>query len=90
MGFTVDDPEEFPMDGAVIVRGDNDVIGNICSCRYSQALEKPFGMALVDESLSGKGSKLEFFQDGMNIKDRIRATVCDTPFYDPRGLKLKA
>ncbi len=90
VGFTVDDSEKVPGDGAVIVAGQNDVIGNICSCRKSEILGKAFGMALVDESLCDIGSKLEFFEDGMDINDRILATVCKTPFYDPKGLKQKA
>ncbi len=90
VGFTVNDPAKVPRDGAVIVAGQKDVIGNICSCRKSETIGKAFGMALVDESLSGIGSRLEFFEDGMDINDRILATVCKTPFYDPKGLKQKA
>ena len=90
VGFTVDDPEKVPGDGAVIVAGQNDVIGNICSCRKSETFQKAFGMAIVDESLSSIGSRLEFFEDGMDINDRVSATVCKTPFYDPKGLKQHA
>ncbi|MCP4669869.1 MAG: hypothetical protein GY857_01060 [Desulfobacula sp.] len=70
--------------------GQNDIIGNICSCRKSETFKKAFGMALVDESLSSIGSRLEFFEDGMDINDRVSATVCKTPFYDPKGLKQNA
>ena len=86
-GFTMDDDVKVPGDGAVIVAHKNDVIGNICSCRYSETLGKAVGLALVEASLSEIGSTLELFEDGMDIKERVKATVCKTPFYDPNGLK---
>lgn len=89
VGFTVDDKGKIPGDGAVIVAGENDVIGNVCSCRYSEALGKAIGMALVEETLAQVGSTLDLFEDGMDVKDRVKATVCPTPFYDPDGLKQK-
>ena len=89
VGFTIDDDAEVPGDGAVIVADKNDVVGNICSCRYSETLGKAFGLALVEEALSEIGSTLELFEDGMDVKDRVKAIVCKTPFYDPHGLKQR-
>ena len=88
-GFTIDDDAKVPGDGAVIVANESDVIGNVCSCRYSETLGKAVGLALVEETLSQVGSTLELFEDGMDTKDRIKAIVCKTPFYDPDGLKQK-
>ena len=87
VGFTVDEDARVLRDGAVIVARENDVIGHICSCRYSEALGKAFGLALVEDTWSQIGSTLECFEDGMEVKDRIKATVCKVPFYDPDGLK---
>jgi sarcosine oxidase subunit alpha len=45
-------------------------------------------MALVESQLADKGTRLEIFEDECNGV-RLYARVIDTPFYDPKGERMK-
>ncbi len=75
-----------PRDGSIIV--DERIRGWVCIARYSHALGKSIGMALVDQSLAAEGTPLEIFEDGCGGKLRL-AHVVQLPFYDPQGLRMR-
>ncbi|MGD8983067.1 MAG: glycine cleavage T C-terminal barrel domain-containing protein, partial [Desulfobacteraceae bacterium] len=73
-------------DGAIVV--DSEIRGHVCTGRYSWALKKSIGLALVEDHLSELGTRLAIFEEGMG-KNRLYARVVPTPFYDPEGNRLK-
>ena len=86
VGIQMDDPRKIPGDGAIIV--DETIRGFVCTARYSFCLQRGIGLALVDRPLSAAGTELSIFQENMG-SDRFKATVVETPFYDPEGRRLK-
>ncbi len=94
VAFTMQNPQETPTDGSIVVAG-GVVKGRICSSRYSAALGQSIGMALVDPDLALIGGALEIYTDG-KIEQKeakavttVKATIVPTPFYDPKGLRLR-
>ncbi len=67
---------------------DDAVRGHICTVRYSHALGRSIGLALVDAPLAKVGTPLKIFQEGMGSQ-RFTATVVPTPFYDPDGKRQR-
>ena len=87
VGFRMADPSAPPpKDGSAIV--DRRIRGYVCTARYSFTLKEPVGLALVDDALSAKGSSLAIHEDGCGGR-LARAVVTETPFYDPKGLRLR-
>lgn len=86
VGIQMEDASKKPGDGALIV--DDAVRGHICTVRYSHALGRSIGLALVDAPLAKVGTPLKIFQEGMGSQ-RLTATVVPTPFYDPDGKRQR-
>ena len=82
----MEDPSRTPGDGAIVV--DDVILGYVSTARYSEILGESIGLALVDASVAGIGTKLEIFQEGLGA-DRLPATVVPVPFYDPEGHRLR-
>ena len=74
-------------DGAIVVSGDK-ILGYICVSRFSRTLNKAIAMALVHESISMDGAKIDIFEDNCNGKLKF-ARVVPMPFYDPSGERMK-
>lgn len=89
VGFQMDDPSQTPGDGAVIYEGEN-IMGYVCSSRFSRTLGRSIGMALVTQNLAKQGGQLKIYQNDSNKPLRFTATVVPTPFYDPEGNRLKS
>jgi glycine cleavage system aminomethyltransferase T len=88
VGFQVNDSHERPNDGAIIYEGE-DITGYVCTCRYSQVLDKSIGLALVRQEWAQQGSPLKIYQNDSNRPLRFKAVVVPTPFYDPEGKRLR-
>ena len=86
VGIEMERPSRPPKDGAIVV--DSEIRGHVCTGRYSWALKKSIGLALVEDHLSELGTRLAIFEEGMG-KNRLYARVVPTPFYDPEGNRLK-
>ncbi len=87
VGFKMEDPEAAaPRDGSPVV--DGKIRGYVCTSRHSYTLNEPVGLALVEESLSAKGTRLDIYEDDCN-GTLIHAVVSPTPFYDPKGERLR-
>jgi sarcosine oxidase subunit alpha len=86
VGFKLDNPEQVPRDGAIIV--DSKIRGRVCIARFSFTLKESIGMALVEDELAEKGAKLDIYEDGCDGQ-LIHATVTSMPFYDPEGKRMR-
>ncbi|MFZ7126200.1 MAG: FAD-dependent oxidoreductase [Desulfobacterales bacterium] len=87
VGFRMEDPSTpAPKDGSPIV--DRKIRGYVCSSRYSYTLKEPVGLALVDADLAVPGTQLGIYEDGCAGR-LIHAVVSATPFYDPKGERLR-
>ena len=87
VGFKLEDSTAAaPRDGSPIV--DGKIRGYVCTSRYSHTLKEPVGLALVEENLSAQGTRLAIYEDGCN-GTLIHAVVSPTPFYDPKGERLR-
>ncbi len=69
-------------EGALVV--DDEIRGYVCSSRYSFALKKFIGVALVEEKLATVGARLSIFEEGCKGKS-IHAEVVPMPFYRGNG-----
>ncbi|MFC1815959.1 glycine cleavage T C-terminal barrel domain-containing protein, partial [Thermodesulfobacteriota bacterium] len=87
IGFEMEPGKRPPKDGSIIV--DDKILGHVCTARYSIALEKSIGLALVESSSSEIGSRLNIFEDNCG-GSLLAATVVATPFYDPKGERMKS
>ena len=81
-----DSPDTPPKDGSIIV--DEKIRGYVCTARYSFALGEPIGLALVDDDLSDLDTKLSIYEDECNGRLK-NAVVTATPFYDPKGERMR-
>jgi sarcosine oxidase subunit alpha len=88
-GFRTNDPSRTPGDGSV-VHEENDVVGFVCTSRFSKTMGQSIGMALVRQDLAKEGGQLNIYQNDSNETIRFTATVVPTPFYDPEGKRLKS
>ncbi len=87
VGFRMADPASpAPRDGSIIV--DRKIRGYVCTARYSHTLREPVGLALVDADLAVQGTALGIYEDGCGGR-LAQAVVSPTPFYDPRGERLR-
>ena len=79
-----------PRDGAVVVEGD-EIVGYVCTTRWSEALGWRYGMALVREGVVGRGGRIHIRQEESPGRlESCTATVVPPPFYDPEGRKLRS
>ncbi|RLB38381.1 MAG: glycine cleavage T protein (aminomethyl transferase), partial [Deltaproteobacteria bacterium] len=88
VGLRMEEPSRTPGDGSVINQG-NDVVGYVCSSRYSPTLQQSIAMALVIDELAREGTKVNIYQNDHNRPVRYKATVVRMPFYDPEGKRLR-
>jgi sarcosine oxidase subunit alpha len=86
VGIRMEDDGRPARDGALIV--DSKVRGYVATMRKSFTTGQAVGMALVESQLADKGTRLEIFEDECNGV-RLYARVVDTPFYDPKGERMK-
>jgi sarcosine oxidase subunit alpha len=86
VGIRMEDDTRPARDGALIV--DSKVRGYVATMRKSFTTGEAIGMALVESQLADKGTRLEIFEDECNGV-RLYARVIDTPFYDPKGERMK-
>ena len=86
VGFEMQNPRRTTSDGSIVV--DEKIRGWVCIARFSHALGKSVGMALVDEPLAAEGTLLQIFEDGCGGK-LARAHVVPMPFYDPEGQRMR-
>jgi len=95
LGFIMEDSMDPPPDGSVVVEG-GVVKGRVCSSRYSPALKRSIGMALVDPELAVIGESLDIFTDQPRPGRRLpkvktaKARIVPMPFYDPKGERVRA
>ena len=87
VGIRMEDDERPARDGALIV--DSKVRGYVATMRKSFATGQAVGMALVESQLTAIGTRLDIFEDECNGV-RIHARVVETPFYDPKGERMKS
>lgn len=87
VGFEIDVDQGIPDDGALVYQ-ENTIEGFVCTCRFSSNLGRVIGLALVKEGLIKQGT-LNVYQNFRNNVQRFQARVAKTPFYDPKGLKVK-
>ncbi|MFZ0450715.1 MAG: 2Fe-2S iron-sulfur cluster-binding protein [Desulfatiglandaceae bacterium] len=88
-GFRMDDPGRTPGDGSIVYEGE-EIVGFVCTSRFSKTLEQSIGMAVVRDDLVKEGGRLHIFQYDANNPIRYTATVAPTPFYDREGLRLRS
>ena len=75
-----------PKDGSIIV--DTKIRGYVCTIRFSDTLNEPVGMALVDDDLAKIGTQLNIYEDDCDGQ-LISAKVAGMPFYDVNGKRMK-
>jgi sarcosine oxidase subunit alpha len=78
-----------PADGALVVHRD-DILGYVCTTRYSESLGYRYGLALVQDGSTDRSSSLELFQDLGDGPRRFAALVVPPHFYDPDGARLRS
>lgn len=88
VGFRVDDRTVHPLDGDIVVNGE-EIVGYTCTTRFSETLGWQFGMALVRDSCAIEGSEIRFFQSLGGQRVTYTATVMAPHFYDPEGARLR-
>ena len=79
-----------PRDGALVLdRGE--IVGHVCTTRYSDTLGWQYAMALVREEVAAKGGRLVLQQEeAPGTKVTSMASVVSPHFYDPGGERLRA
>jgi sarcosine oxidase subunit alpha len=82
----VDAASPAPRDGSIIV--DTRFRGYVCTARFSEAVNEPVGMALVEDHLTQIDTPLNIYQDSCDGQ-LLKAKVAPMPFYDPDGKRMK-
>ena len=72
-----------------MVDGDQ-IVGFVCTTRYSEALGWQFGMALVSDHLAVEGGSLDLYERLGSETSRCTATIVPPHFYDPDGERMRA
>ena len=65
---------------------DSKMVGKVTSAVYSPRLEKNIALAMIDSEHSHIGQNVKVHIDG----DVYEATICETPFFDPKKQITKA
>jgi len=86
VGFTLDDAAAgVPKECHLVIEA-GEIAGRVTSIALSPTLGKVIGLALVNPALAKTGQTLSIRIDGGAM---VRATVADTPFYDPQNARQK-
>ena len=73
-----------PQDGDIVVNGE-DIVGYVCTTRFSESLRGQYGMALVNDACAIKGAGNRIMPGtGQASRQDIRRRSCHPHFYDPR------
>lgn len=86
VGIQMEKSDHVPGDGCVIV--DDRVIGYIGTIRRSSFMGAVIGMALVEGSYAGEGTRLAVYEAECQGKLQY-AAVIKVPFYDPKGDRMR-
>jgi sarcosine oxidase subunit alpha len=87
-GFRMNASAGTPGDGSIVYEGE-DIVGFVCTSRFSKTLGQSIGMALVRDDRAKEGQTLHIYQNDSNKPLRFTGTVVPTPFYDPEGTRLR-
>ncbi|MFP4307113.1 MAG: 2Fe-2S iron-sulfur cluster-binding protein [Desulfococcaceae bacterium] len=87
VGIELPGADRAPRDGSPVV--DQRIRGYVCTARYSVALGKPVGLALVDQPLAKAGTSIAIYEDGCGGRTTA-AVVAEKPFYDPDGRRMRS
>ncbi len=85
VGFTLPDGD-VPTEGAAVLDGRGEPIGQVTSARHSRQLGQVIGMAWVPAALATDGAAITISDE----ERRLRAAVLTRPFYDPDGEVLRS
>ena len=88
VGFRVGDADVAPQDGDIVVNG-KDIVGYVCTTRFSESLRGQYGMALVNDACASKGAEIRLCQALGKRHNEYTATVVPPHFYDPDGERLR-
>jgi sarcosine oxidase subunit alpha len=88
VGFKVGDTSVNPLDGDIIVEGEN-IVGFACTTRFSETLGWQYGMALVNDRYAAEGHEINLYQGLGQSTERYTAMVIPPHFYDPEGKRLR-
>jgi glycine cleavage system aminomethyltransferase T len=88
IGFRVGDAAVTPQDGDIVVNGE-DIVGYVCTTRFSESLGWQYGMALVRDACAIDGEQINLCQALGKRHDEYTATVVPPHFYDPDGERLR-
>ena len=78
-----------PADGALVVQRE-EILGYVCTTRYSEALGYRYALALLRDGTTGRSRSVELFQDLGGGPERFAALVVPPHFYDPDGVRLRS
>jgi sarcosine oxidase subunit alpha len=85
VGFTLPDGD-VPTEGAAVLDGRGEPIGQVTSARHSRQLGQIIGMAWVPADMASDGTAITISDESR----RLRAEVLTRPFYDPDGEVLRS
>jgi sarcosine oxidase subunit alpha len=85
VGFTLPDGD-VPTEGAAVLDGRGEPIGQVTSARHSRQLGQVIGMAWVPAEMASDGAAITISDETR----RLRAEVLTRPFYDPDGEVLRS
>jgi len=85
VGFTLPDGD-VPTEGAAVLDGRGEPIGQVTSARHSRQLGQVIGMAWVPAAMASDGAAITISDESR----RLRAEVLTRPFYDPDGEVLRS
>jgi sarcosine oxidase subunit alpha len=85
VGFTLPDGD-VPTEGAAVLDGRGEPIGQVTSARHSRQLGQVIGMAWVPADMASDGTAITISDESR----RLRAEVLTRPFYDPDGEVLRS
>ncbi len=89
VGFRVRDPAGRPQDGGLVVR-DGEIVGYVCTTRYSETLGWQYGMALVQDGHADLGEEIRIYEKtGRGREVTHWAVVVPMEFYDPKGERTR-
>jgi sarcosine oxidase subunit alpha len=85
VGFTMPDGD-VPTEGAAVLDGSGEPVGQVTSARHSRQLGRVIGMAWVPSPMAADGATITISDE----RRRLSASVMTKPFYDPEGEVLRS
>jgi sarcosine oxidase subunit alpha len=85
VGFTLPDGD-VPTEGAAVLDGRGEPVGQVTSARHSRQLGQVIGMAWVPAERAHDGAAITISDEDR----KLRASVMTRPFYDPDGEVLRS